>query len=68
MLHLRDMLVSRQVWMLYPNAAVTAYMVIPVNVSPGETQLIDRMNDLYSMEIDVQEAHVSQFNFDNRLI
>lgn len=68
MLHLRDMLVSRQVWMLYPNAAVTAYMVIPVNISAGQIELIDRMEDLYSMEIDVQEAHASQFNFDNRLI
>jgi hypothetical protein len=68
MLHLRDLLVSRQVWLLYPNLSLSAYMVIPVNISTGQVELIDRAQDLYSLEIEASEAHVSQFNFDNRLI
>jgi hypothetical protein len=66
MLHLRDMFVSRQKWLLYPNSAVSAYTVIPVTTEPGETQLIDRSADLYHIDIAITEAEQSQFSFDNR--
>jgi hypothetical protein len=67
MLHLRDLLVSRQKWLLYPNAAVTAYTVIPAITDSGSIDIIDRMEDLHDIDITVSEAEQSQFSFDNRL-
>ena len=67
MLHLRDMLVSRQKWLLYPNEAVSAYTVIPVITPGNQFQLIDRNTDLHNIDIDFKEAEQSQFSFDNRL-
>ena len=67
MLHLRDLLVSRQKWLLYPNAAVSAYTVIPVIIESGSIELINRQQDLFSIDISVSEAEQSQFSFDNRL-
>ena len=66
-LHLRDLLVSRQKWLLYPNAAVSAYTVIPVVTESGSIDLINRQEDTYSIDIAVSEAEQSQFSFDNRL-
>jgi hypothetical protein len=67
MLHLRDMLLSREVWLLYPNGGVTSWYVIPVNITSGTAKLINRADDLYAMQIEMEEAHNSRFNFDNRL-
>jgi len=67
MLHLRDLLVSRQKWLLYPNAAVTAYTVIPAITDSGSIDIIDRMEDLHDIDITVSEAEQSQYSFDNRL-
>jgi hypothetical protein len=70
MLHLRDMLVSRQKWLLYPNEAVSAYTVIAVITPGSEIQLIDRspdQHDIYHVDIAFEEAEQSQFSFDNRL-
>lgn len=67
MLHLRDMLVSRQKWLLYPNKAVTAYTRIAVITENGEKDLIDRSADTNSIDLFLSEAEESQFSFDNRL-
>lgn len=68
MLHLRDLLLSREAWLLYPNNGVTNYYIIPVNITTTSAELINRQEDSYSLEIEMEEAHNSQFSFDNRLM
>lgn len=67
MLYLRDMMVSRQVWLLYPNKTVSSYQVMPVNIQNGETELVDRQQNLWKMNVELAEAHISRFSFDNRI-
>lgn len=67
MRHLRDLLVSRQVWLLFPNNAVSSYIVIPVVVENTEEVLINHMEDLYALTLELKEAHNNRFSFDNRL-
>lgn len=67
MLFVRDAMVSRQVWLLYPNSGVTSYTVVPVNIENAQVDLVDRMEDIYNIDFDLAEAHESQFTFDNRL-
>ncbi len=67
MRHLRDLMVSRQVWLLFPNNAVSSYMVIPVVVENSEEVLVNHMEDLYSLTLELKEAHNNRFSFDNRL-
>lgn len=64
--YLRDLLVAKQAWYLYSNISQTTVNIIPiVNITTGEV-LIDRMNDMYALQIDFDEAHQSKFSFDNR--
>lgn len=67
MLHMRDMLVSRQKWLLYPNLAVSAYTIIPITIPNSSVSLIDRLEDIYDIDLEIEEAEQSQFSFDNRL-
>lgn len=67
MLHLRDLLLSREVWLLYPNSGLTNYYVIPVNIGNTQAELVDRQKDLWAIDLEITEAHNSQFSFDNRL-
>lgn len=67
MLFVRDAMVSRQVWLLYPNSGITSYTVVPVNIENAQVDLVDRMEDIYNIDFDLAEAHESQFTFDNRL-
>jgi len=67
MLYLRDMLVSRQAWLLYPNKTVSSYQVVPVNIQNGEKELVDRQKNLWEMTVEMEEAHTSRFSFDNRI-
>lgn len=67
MRHIRDMLVSRNVWLLYPNLAVSTYCVIPVNLSADPDVLVDYKEDLYACDLEITEAHKDQYVFDNRL-
>jgi hypothetical protein len=39
-----------------------------VNITNTSAEIVDRKEDLYSMTIEMAEAHTSQFNFDNRLM
>lgn len=66
-LHLRDLLLSREAWLIYPNNVVTNYYVIPVNINKSSAKLVNRAEDLHSITIEMQEAHNSRFSFDNRL-
>lgn len=67
MLHLRDLLVSRQKWLVYPNNAVTAYTVIPVIVTNSDSELIKRTENMQDIDLSIEEAEKSQYSFDNRL-
>jgi hypothetical protein len=67
MRHLRDLLLSRQSYLLYPNLSVSNYIVIPVIVEPGEKKLVNYEDDLHAMEIEITEAHDNKFGFDNSL-
>ena len=67
MLHLRDLLLAGQIWILYPTLNVTTKMIIPVNISEFSDTLIDRLTNLWSANIKVYEAHMTGFSFDNRL-
>jgi len=67
MLHLRDLLLSDQIWLLYPNQSVTIYMIMPVNILEFDEILIDRIKNIYSANLKVSEAHTSRFSFDNRI-
>ena len=64
---LRDLLVSRQAWLVYPNKAQTSYQFTPVIVEPGSLEIIDRKEDLTQITLDVREAHTLRFGFDNRI-
>ena len=67
MLHLRDLILANQIWLLYPSSNMTTYMIIPVNIIEFNETLIDRLTNLWSAKIKVFEAHKSAFSFDNRL-
>lgn len=66
-IYLRDLMVARQAWLLYPNLNVTSYIVIPVIIENTEINLLDRKLDLWDITIEIAEAHTSQFTFDNRV-
>jgi hypothetical protein len=68
MFHLRDLLCSREVWLIYPSNFVSSYHIIPVNITNNQVEIVDRKQDLYAMDIELAEAHKSQFNFDNSLM
>jgi hypothetical protein len=67
LLHLRDLLVARQIWFLYPNLSVTDRSVIPVNITSFSKTLFDRIENIHSISILFEEAHHSPYSFDNRL-
>lgn len=67
---IRDMLVSRQKWLLYPNLGVSNYIVIPVNIENGDMLLVDHRENwgnLDNIDLQLSEAAKSQYSFDNRL-
>lgn len=66
-LHLRDLILARDVWLLYPLLTPTNRIIIPVAVTGFDDVIIDRKKDIHSVTIEIEEAHSSQFNFDNRL-
>jgi hypothetical protein len=65
MLHLRDLMVSRQKWFLYKIG--TSYIVIPIIINNTSEELINRMKDDHEIDLDISEADKSQFSFDNRI-
>ena len=67
MLHLRDMMVSRQRWLLFPNLTMAKYIVIPIIINNSDQDLINRMRDDHNFDLDISEAEKSQYTFDNRI-
>lgn len=64
--YLRDLLVAKQAWYLYTNITQSTTSIIPItDIKTGDV-LIDRKEDLYSIQIDFSEAHESKHSFDNR--
>jgi len=63
----RDLLVSKQAWYLYSNISITSYIVIPVIINNGDKVLFSRKDNLFSIDIEVSEAHQTKFSFDNRM-
>jgi len=64
--YLRDLLVSKQAWYLYTNISQSTTNIIPITeIKTGEV-LVNRQEDLYSIQIDFAEAHESKHSFDNR--
>lgn len=61
---LRDLMLAKQAWYIYSNSNQTTTSIIPILIDNSEKLIIDRKNDLHSLEIPVSEAHVSKFNFD----
>ncbi len=64
--YFRDLLVSKQAWFLYPNLSISHYSVIPINIDTADKLLVDRKENLFSMDIKISEAHKSKHSFDNR--
>lgn len=64
--YLRDLLVAKQAWYIYTNITQTTTSIIPItDIKTGDV-LINRQEDLYSIQIDFSEAHTSKHSFDNR--
>jgi hypothetical protein len=64
--YLRDLLVAKQAWYLYTNISQSTTSIIPITeITTGEV-LVNRKEDLYSIQIDFSEAHESKHSFDNR--
>lgn len=63
----RDLMLSKQAWFLYSNISMTSNILIPIIVTNTDVELVDRMNDQWSIDIEFVEAHVSRFSFDNRM-
>jgi hypothetical protein len=66
MQYLRDFMLATQVWYLYSNLGQTTFSIIPIIVSSADQTLIDRKENIFSLEIEVVEAHRSAYVFDNR--
>ena len=67
MLHLRDLILADQIWILYPALNPAIKMIIPVNIVEFDDTLIDRITNLWDADIKITEAHKTSFSFDNRL-
>ena len=62
----RDLMLARQAWYLYSNISKTTYSIIPIVVNNVDKALVDRKANVFSIDIEVSEAHNSEFIFDNR--
>jgi hypothetical protein len=63
----RDLMVSKQAWFLYPGLSGLTHNIIPVIIQNSDTELINRQDDQWNVDIEFIEAHSSRFSFDNRL-
>lgn len=61
----RDLMLSKQAWFLYPNNS-SSHIVVPIIVQNSDTELINRQDDKWNIDIEFIEAHDSRFSFDNR--
>ena len=63
----RDLMLSKQAWFMYPNLSNTNSIVVPVIIQNSDTELINRQDDEWNIDIEFIEAHTSRFSFDNRM-
>ncbi len=63
----RDLMLSKQAWFLYPNLGNTNSIVVPIIITNSDTELFNRQDDLWNIDIEFVEAHTSRFSFDNRM-
>jgi hypothetical protein len=59
--------VAKQAWLVYPNLAQTSYLFTPVIIQTGNIELLDRQKHLAQITLEVSEAHILRFGFDNRI-
>lgn len=59
---LSDLLLSKQAWLIENAAGYNNGTLIAVNVANSETALYNTMDDMYSVEIELEEAHENNFN------
>lgn len=57
-----DAMLSKEAWLLEDAAAFNSGTLTPVNVVNSQTVLYNTMNDMYSLEIDLEEAHENNYN------
>jgi hypothetical protein len=58
---LRDLLLSKQVWLLEDAPDYNSGTLCPVTVETSSAELYDSFKDLWSLEIELSEAHNSQY-------
>lgn len=58
---LGDALLAKQAWLLHDGGAYNGGTLYPVNIQNSSTPLTHTMNDLQSVEIELVEAHDSQY-------
>jgi len=62
----RDLMLSKQAWFIYPNIDNSSRIVVPIIIQNSDTELINRQDDKWNIDIEFREAHDSRFSFDNR--
>lgn len=65
--YLRNLIMARQAWLLFPNLAVSSYRVIPVIITNTDTELMNYQEDLNNIDIEMIEAHSSPFSLYSRM-
>jgi hypothetical protein len=63
---LRDLMLSKQAWFMYPNISSTSSIIVPVIIENFDGPIINRQEDRWNIDIEFTEAHSSRFSFDNR--
>jgi hypothetical protein len=63
---LRDLMLSKQAWFMYPNNSNTTRIIVPVIIENFDGPIIDRQDDQWNIDIEFTEAHTTRFSFDNR--
>jgi hypothetical protein len=58
---LKDLLLSKQVWLLEDFTGNATGTVHPVTIETSSADLYDSQEDLYALELDIVEAHNSQY-------
>jgi hypothetical protein len=64
---LRDLMLSKQAWFMYPNITYTSSIIVPIIIDNFDGPIINRQDDQWNIDIEFTEAHASRFSFDNRM-
>jgi hypothetical protein len=58
---MRDLLLSKQVWLLEDAPTYNSGTLHPVTIETSSTTLYNSQEDLYALDIEMSEAHNSQY-------